>query len=85
MVFVLHSPGTACVDNDRTPVGAIGNGTELPTNLACTKPEDELEKLPHRSTSSLGVVSDRWFFSIILYVYTNHSVCTHCASLTDLC
>lgn len=67
MIFVLYYPGAAGVDSDRTPVGAIGNGTELSTNLACTKPEDELEKLPHRSTSSLGVVSDRrcFFFYFI--------------------
>lgn len=58
MVFFLYFPDATGVDNNRTLVGAIGNGTELPTNSAYTKPEDELEKLPHRSTSSLGVVSD---------------------------
>lgn len=59
------------VNSDRTPVdgvggggGGSGNGAEPSTaaaaaanNSACSKPDDELEKLPHRNSSSLGVVS----------------------------
>jgi len=55
-VSVLLCAGAAGVENDRTSVGS-GNGAELSTNSACSRPEDELEKLPHRSSSSLGVVS----------------------------
>lgn len=59
------------VNSDRTPVDGVGggggggggdsgNGAEPSTaanNSACSKPDDELEKLPHRNSSSLGVVS----------------------------
>lgn len=62
----LFSAGATGIDDDRISVdcGSGGNDAELSTNSACSKPEDELEKPPHRS-SSLGVVSGNAFFTKI--------------------
>jgi len=69
-VRVSFSAGVSCVGggNDRTPIGGGGgggggSGAEPSANSACSKPEDELDKVPsHRNSgggSSLGVVSIR--------------------------
>lgn len=51
-------------ENDcRTTIacGSISGSEPLANSSFCSKPEDEMEKLSHRSNSSLGVVSN--FFS----------------------
>ncbi|XP_025198510.1 uncharacterized protein LOC112596897 [Melanaphis sacchari] len=58
--YNFQSPLTGATGNDndcRTTIACSGiSGSELLTNSAfCSKPEDEMEKLSHRSSSSLGV------------------------------
>jgi len=52
--------GSTVNDNDcRTTIacGSISGSEPLANSSFCSKPEDEMEKLSHRSSSSLGVVS----------------------------
>lgn len=56
--FILLFTDVIGTSNDKTPIGSSGsNGVEPSPNSSYSKPEDELEKLTHRSCSSLGVVS----------------------------
>ncbi|XP_029343699.1 uncharacterized protein LOC100160321 isoform X2 [Acyrthosiphon pisum] len=55
--YNFQSPPTGATGNDsdcRTTIGISGS-EPLASSSFCTKPEDEMEKLSHRSSSSLGV------------------------------
>jgi len=59
IIFVLYAGATGNDNDCRTTIACSGiSGSEPLANSAfCSKPEDEMEKLSHRSNSSLGVVS----------------------------
>lgn len=58
MVFVLFFTDVIGIANDKSSIcSSNGNGVEPSPNSSYSKPEDELDKLTHRSCSSLGVVS----------------------------
>jgi len=64
IIFVSVScAGATDNDNDcRTTIACGISGSEpLASPAFCSKPEDEMEKLSHRTSSSLGVVSVFFF------------------------